>query len=140
MTVGRRESLKEIFSQMPTWTEAQYRDYLIRTTQTAADMVAGAGLQGPQLERDAGRKPLVPPQGAKKGTERFRVVVESYRSRLLDEDNGCIKPVLDCLRYCGAIPDDSPSHVSSQYKQRKVKKGEEKTVITVTRICPQEAD
>jgi hypothetical protein len=60
------------------------------------------------------------------------VRVTGVRSRLLDEDNLCEKFHIDCLRYAGIIPDDSPDKVRIETRQRKAVKGEaECTVIEV---------
>jgi hypothetical protein len=64
-----------------------------------------------------------------------RIVVRITRSstRLLDADNlagGC-KPVIDQLRYAGLIPDDSPEKVEITFTQKKVKKGQEGTLIEI---------
>jgi hypothetical protein len=64
---------------------------------------------------------------------RFLVRVESVRKRLADEDGLCEKYVLDCCRYAGLIPDDSPELCKVETSQRKTAKGEEEhTQITIT--------
>lgn len=58
--------------------------------------------------------------------------VTSVRKCLLDEDNLCEKYHVDCLRYSGIIPDDSPDKVRIETTQRKAAKGEEEhTLIEV---------
>jgi hypothetical protein len=65
-------------------------------------------------------------------TARFLVCVESVRKRLLDEDRICEVAVIDCCRYAGLIPGDSPDQTHIQTTQRKARKGEaEHTVVTI---------
>jgi hypothetical protein len=66
---------------------------------------------------------------------RFSVRVTSYRRRLIDPDNLCPKFFIDCLRYCGAIPDDRAQDITLEVRQEKVKrKQDERTEIEVTPI------
>ena len=68
-----------------------------------------------------------------KGEERIVVRITRSSTRLLDADNlagGC-KPVIDQLRYAGLIPDDSPEKVEITFTQKKVKKGQEGTLIEI---------
>jgi hypothetical protein len=68
-----------------------------------------------------------------KGEERITVRITRSSTRLLDADNfagGC-KPVIDQLRYAGFIPDDSPEKVEITFTQKKVKKGQEGTLIEI---------
>ena len=61
------------------------------------------------------------------------VLIVSYRSRLLDQDNlsGGGKPVLDSLRYAGYLRDDDPDSVSVWYRQSKCKRADEHTDIYI---------
>ncbi len=79
----------------------------------------------PQLEqRNATRAPRA--AGAKaENSKRVLVRVTSVRSRLIDEDNLCEKYVVDCCRYAGLIPEDSPGTTKIEVAQRKAGKGEE---------------
>jgi hypothetical protein len=66
-----------------------------------------------------------------------RIVLRITRCghQLLDVDNmagGC-KPVVDQLRYAGLIPDDSPDKVEIVFRQKKVAKGQEMTVIEISK-------
>lgn len=68
-----------------------------------------------------------------KGEERITLRITRSSTRLLDADNfagGC-KPVIDQLRYAGFIPDDSPEKVEITFTQKKVKKGQEGTLIEI---------
>lgn len=57
-----------------------------------------------------------------------------YGSRLLDDDNlkGGAKKLWDCLKVLGLIVDDRPEWFSVNYRQEKCKRGQEKTVFTLT--------
>lgn len=62
-----------------------------------------------------------------------RVDIIRFGSRELDHDNlvgGC-KPLVDALKRCGLIVDDSPRHVRINYEQRKSPRKEARTVVTV---------
>lgn len=63
---------------------------------------------------------------------RSRIRITSRRVRLLDPDNLCIKYIIDALRYCKVIKDDTTKEIEVYIKQEKVKKRkEEKTIIEV---------
>jgi hypothetical protein len=67
--------------------------------------------------------------------QRFLVCVCSVRRRLLDEDNGCEKFLVDQLRYFGAIPDDNPQLTKIETTQRLCCGGEPEHVeITVDKL------
>lgn len=79
-------------------------------------------------------------QGEGKGRIRFRVVVHSYRTNLIDASNASIKQIEDCLTPAqgrktyglGIVPDDSPEYCDQPlFLQTKVKKGHERTIIEV---------
>lgn len=100
--------------------------------QTAHDDQIDHSRQNPKLERDSGDEPLGASQVQEADSIRVRVRVVSIRKRLCDEDNLCEKFHVDCLRYLGAIPDDSPEKVSIETTQRQAAKGEdERTEITI---------
>ena len=64
---------------------------------------------------------------------RSRIRITSKRCRLLDPDNLCVKYIIDALRYCQVIKDDTTKEIEVFIKQEKVKKRkEEKTIIEVT--------
>lgn len=56
------------------------------------------------------------------------VRIIATRKCLLDEDNLCEKYLVDCLRYCGAIPNDSPEDVHIEVSQKKTKENEAERV------------
>lgn len=77
-------------------------------------------------------EPLAKAKGKEGDTGRFRVRVTSFRRRLTDQDNLAPKFFIDCLRYAGVIPDDSPQAIDYTITQVKVrKKEEERTEIEV---------
>ena len=64
---------------------------------------------------------------------RRRITVTSYRVRLLDQDNLCIKYHIDGLRYNGVIEDDTTKHIVITERQVQVAtRKEERTEIEVT--------
>lgn len=78
-----------------------------------------------ELERTAGEIPLAKTEGKEAGSGRFLVCFVSVRKRLLDPDNISEKWMLDCLRYCRAIPGDEPEKIELQTTQRKCRKSED---------------
>ena len=87
------------------------------------------------MERPAGERPLAAGKVEEGDPAKFLVSVISYRKRLLDEDNLSEKYMVDCLRYAGLIPCDSPDRVSIKASQVKVGKDEpEKTLIRIVQI------
>lgn len=73
---------------------------------------------------------IIQPQ--KRYEKKMRVVIHSYRKRLLDKGNlvhGC-KPILDTLKKIGVIYDDSPKWIEDIYLQSISKK--ETTTIEIT--------
>jgi hypothetical protein len=71
---------------------------------------------------------------------RYRLVVHSYRTKLIDPSNASMKTIEDCLSLpmgrkaygIGIFPDDSAEYCDQPlFLQTKVAKGEEKTEIEV---------
>ena len=86
------------------------------------------------LECNPSDAPLETKEVQGRADGRFLVSVTSVRKRLADEDGLCEKYVLDCCRYAGLIPDDSPELCKVETRQRKTAKGEaEHTIIEITR-------
>lgn len=77
------------------------------------------------LERNPSNAPLGSEKVQGRSDGRFLVRITSIRNRLADEDGLCEKYVLDCCRYAGLIPDDSPGICKVETLQRKAAKGEE---------------
>ena len=79
-----------------------------------------SGAECAQLEHNPENALETPGRSAKKDPEpaafRYTVEVVSYRPKLLDEDNLCVKFFVDALRYQGVIPNDSPDlcHIVSR--------------------------
>lgn len=79
------------------------------------------------------------PDGATSGGTRadaskyhYTVKITSYRVRLLDEDNLCVKFHVDALRYAGVLPNDNPALTSIRIAQVKVKgRANERTEMEV---------
>ena len=87
----------------------------------------------PELERHDEYAAMGKSGAQKADRERFLVRVTSVRNRLLDEDNLCVKLVVDCCRYAGLIPGDSAGEAKIEASQRKVAKGETPhTIVEIT--------
>ena len=85
-----------------------------------------------KLERIAGDEPLAASKGKAESPSRIHLSIVSIRKRLCDPDNLSPKGLIDCLRYCGAIPGDEPDKITLETSQRKAEKGEEeRTEITI---------
>lgn len=114
---------------MPRWTNADLLAYQQRQARNQG------ALQGNQPEQPPVRKDSPKQDGGKaKSDGRSRVVIESHRSRLCDADNLYVKPLVDAMRYQGLIADDSPEHIELIVRQKKVRRAEECTLITISRI------
>lgn len=77
-----------------------------------------------KLERNPSHEPLEKKLLQKADSRPVLVRIVASRKRLIDEDNMCEKFLVDCLRYSGAIPDDSPQDVHIVTTQRKCKTNE----------------
>lgn len=76
-----------------------------------------------------------PAPGKEKSDERIIVSIILRRVRLLDTDNayGSTKPLVDCLRTCGLIPDDSEKDIDLKVTQEKVAHyHEQRTEVKIT--------
>lgn len=64
------------------------------------------------------------------------VLVTSYRAKLTDHDNVCVKFAIDAIVHRGILQDDSPAFVESvTIRQVKVKnESEEKTVVVLREV------
>jgi hypothetical protein len=94
----------------------------------------------PDEQEDRHRKIKAEENG--KVSFRYRLIIHSYRTRLIDPSNASMKTIEDCLsdpskakNYgIGIFPDDSAKYCDQPlFLQTKVKKGEEKTEIEVLR-------
>ena len=80
-------------------------------------------------------EPLGASQVQKENPGRFLVRVKSYRVRLADEDGLIGKYHIDCLRYAGYLPNDSPEICRIESPtQEKCKAGEERVEIELYRL------
>ena len=79
--------------------------------------------EAPELERYCfdGAVAALPLQRG--GATGFLIRVRSFRRKLLDEDNLCEKYVVDCCRYAGLLPGDSPGQTKIEVSQQKVDPG-----------------
>lgn len=65
----------------------------------------------------------------------FFVRLTNYTRRLYDEDNICAKIYIDCCRYSGLVPGDSPAEVHCYVRQIQVSTpAEERCELTVERL------
>ena len=65
---------------------------------------------------------------------RVQVRITAYRARLLDADGPCVKSLVDCLRYAGAIRDDTVEDVEIVTLQKKV--AHRKDEMTLVELIP----
>lgn len=109
------------------------REFLRRFPNASASCIAAnsdSSGKDSKLEPDPGNSALPALQDEARPARRIHVRIVSVRKRLCDPDNLSPKWLLDCLRYCGAIRDDTPEEITLETTQRKAKKGEqEHTVI-----------
>ena len=113
------------------WTKEQYDKYQARQANTIALKAHNLRVSSTKPEPDVRNGTLAKKEA--KGHHPLRgITVSSYRARLCDPDNLCVKPFIDALRYCGVISDDTSLHVAITIKQYKVKtRKEERTVIDI---------
>ncbi len=84
--------------------------------------------RNPKPKRAVRNDSLAKANRKEKNTGRIHIRLTARRKRLVDPDNLIFKYHIDCLRYAGAIPDDSERNVTIETKQEKVGENEE-TVI-----------
>jgi len=116
------------------WTKEQYNEYQRKVERERQHHPLRP--PSPKPKPDVLHEPLVKDEAKAQDTRRH-VTVSSYRVRLCDPDNLCVKPFIDGLRYCGVINDDTTNHITITVQQFKVKtRKEEKTVINVKESNP----
>jgi hypothetical protein len=96
---------------------------------------ANAQLCAKEPERDVRPAVVDPVPGKEKSDERARVSIVMFRVRLLDPDNayGSAKPLIDCLRTCNLISDDSEKEIELTVTQEKVNHfNEQRTEVKIT--------
>lgn len=94
---------------------------------------AGGDREDPVLKRSVLSRALGAAENQEVGSGRVRIHLILLRRRLLDEENaaGGVKYLVDCLRYAGAIQNDTTSHIELTWEQKKVegKDGVEAAII-----------
>lgn len=75
------------------------------------------------VERDSRNGAMGAVQVQRPDTGRFLVRLTAVRHRLLDEDNACEKYHVDCCRYAGLLPNDSPRTTQIETRQEKAEPG-----------------
>jgi hypothetical protein len=112
-------------------------DDLIRISNQRGYKVSGSPVvpgETTKLECGPGHEPLEAIQGEARDDGRYVITISSHRSRLLDEDNICSKWATDFCRYVQLLSGDGPEKTHIITTQKKVRKGEEKTIITIDRL------
>lgn len=98
-----------------------------------AEPGAGQAVKGkaPRKKRGEGLGP--------KSSERFQLVIVSYRSCLIDNSNAYIKHIEDAFVVAGTIPDDAPRYCPApRFIQCKVKRKDERTEVYLFKLNPTE--
>lgn len=117
----------EIIRKFPNASEA----FIIANVSKPLAKLNAKGVRAAaKLERSSVSKPLEKNQNEETSSGRIHCRFTSVRKRLCDPDNVAVKWLLDCLRYCGAIPGDEPEKITLEIRQRKTAKDEtEHTMI-----------
>lgn len=112
------------------WSKDRLQAKSSRTSAPNVEPSPRRKAEGPSEEKEARKGSL--PKGV-----RFRLIIHSYRTRMMDPSNACFKALEDCLTEAGVIPDDGPDFCDQPlFLQTKVKKGQEHTDIEV--LCYRE--
>lgn len=92
----------------------------------------GSSVCVPKPQCDSEHESLGKAQGAKTGAGRFRIRIAVHRNRLIDPDNSQFpKYWIDCLRYAGAIPQDTAAVVEEVLTKQVLDPGPEMTLLEV---------
>lgn len=83
-------------------------------------------------KRPVRNEPLAKGKGEKEHTGRVHIRFTTKRKRLIDPDNIVAKYFIDCLRYAGAINDDTAKDITLETRQEKTR-GQEETIIELFR-------
>lgn len=120
---------------MEMWTREQILER-IQTNKSLrqANPHLASAVSHSWLEPVVCHEPLAETEGEEKGPNRVQIRITAYRARLLDADGPCVKAVVDCLRYAGAIRDDTVEDVEILTIQRKVKHRKEE--MTLVELIP----
>lgn len=95
------------------------------------------GLVEPSPKKRAKRKSRGEGEGKGGGqpSHRFQLVVVSYRTKLIDASNACVKHIEDVIVSRGFMPDDSPKYCPApRFIQIQVPEGEERTEVYLFRL------
>lgn len=119
---------------MPRWTKADLDAAQARIDGRQPGVCDQSGGASTEPQRASVSKPVASKKPEEGDSARFWIRIESVRKRLLDEDNlyGGTKFWIDCLRYAGVIPQDTPGVARIEAIQRKARKGE--TPATYVRV------
>ena len=108
---------------MPRWSQSELDQYLRKTLGQTS---------GPEPEPIVRDESLGSVQGKAKYAASIHVHITSWRVRPVDPDNLCPKYFIDCLKYAGFIPDDTPWDITLELEQVQVEdKRDEGTEIVV---------
>jgi hypothetical protein len=86
----------------------------------------------PKPQRPICDEPLGKVKSKKEHSGRIHIRLTTKRKRLIDPDNIVAKYFVDCLRYAGAINDDTEKDVTIETRQEKTREKEE-TIIELFR-------
>jgi hypothetical protein len=89
----------------------------------------------PKPQRPVQCQPMGEAKSKKDGAGRIHIRFTTRRKRLIDPDNIVAKYFIDCLRYAGAISDDTEKHISLETHQEKTREQEE-TIIELFHCEP----
>jgi hypothetical protein len=88
-------------------------------------------IPSPQPEPPVRHEPLGEDKREAQCTRRIGIRIVSFRKTLLDPDNLCVKYLIDGLRYCRVIPDDTAKDIELTVSQEKCAKEDERTEIEI---------
>ena len=130
----KANELRSIFPNISADVLAANADHpkLSQPKERARSEEGNPSAGGPELERRASTSAVGKAKAKGRNSQRFLVRVTSIRRRLIDEDNLCEKYVVDCCRYSGILPCDSPEETRIEIRQRKA--GKEEAEMTVVEI------
>lgn len=100
------------------WTKEQYAEYQAR--RSLSDTKPKSSIRNELLGKE---------KGERQGSGRFLIRIRSFRKKLCDTDNLCVKSMLDCCRYSGLIHDDRPEQITLEVSQEKSR--DERTEIEI---------
>ena len=97
------------------------------------DNHTGSPLSDAKLKQDKAPALGGAKERKRKSVGRIDVSFDLCRTRLLDPDNavGSVKDLLDGLRRAKLIPEDNTEAIRLAVSQTRVKRAEEKTIITI---------